>query len=104
MEFSRRTLIAMSSAALFSMKKTAPASGNTIYERGYVPCRFRQMHSHVVRPADPSNIRMNPIACLHPSPASGRYFLDLLEIPGRNRLAYAFDTPGYGESDRPATK
>ncbi len=44
------------------------------------------------------------LVCFHQSPMSGRVFRPLLEIMGRDRSVYAPDTPGFGESDPPATK
>ncbi len=76
--------------------------GDVIIERRYVDCRYGQLHIHTVRPLNPAKQTKNPILCLHPSPASGRYYRDLIADLGKDRLAIAADTPGYGESDRPS--
>ena len=98
---SRRQVLATASAISVLKMGGAMAAGDVIFKRGYVDCRFGQMHFHMAQPKDPSAVTQNPIGCLHPSPASGRYYLSLLENLGRDRVAIAFDTPGYGESDRP---
>ncbi len=72
-------------------------------ERRYVDCRYGQLHVHIARPLNPSKQTQNPIMCFHPSPASGWYFRDFIADMGRDRIAMAADTPGFGESDRPPT-
>ena len=99
---SRRNLMVSASAAGMMQVGTVMAAGDVSIQRGYVDCRYGQMHYHMARPSNPEAITQNPIGCLHPSPASGRYYLDLIEDLGRDRIAIAFDTPGYGESDRPS--
>lgn len=75
---------------------------DVIIERYYVNCRYGQLHIHSARPLNPAHQTQNPILCFHPSPASGWYYRDLIANLGRDRLAMAVDTPGYGESDRPS--
>lgn len=72
-----------------------------VIERRYVNCRYGQLHVHIARPLNPAHQTQNPILCFHPSPASGWYYRDLIANLGRDRIAIAADTPGYGESDRP---
>lgn len=74
-----------------------------VIERRYVDCRFGQLHVHIARPLNPAKQTQNPIMCFHPSPASGWYFRDFIADMGRDRIAMAADTPGFGESDRPAS-
>lgn len=102
---SRRGLIA-SAAAVLGVHGVSPASareqrGDVLIERRYVNCRYGQLHLHIARPINPAKQTKNPILCLHPSPASGWYYRDLIADLGKDRLAIAADTPGYGESDRP---
>jgi len=75
--------------------------GDVVIERRYVDCRYGQIHAHIARPLDPAKQTQNPILCFHPSPASGWYYRDLIADLGKDRIAIAIDTPGYGESDRP---
>lgn len=75
--------------------------GGVVIERRYVTCRYGQLHMHIARPLNPVRQTQNPIMCFHPSPASGWYYRDLIADLGRDRIAIAVDTPGYGESDRP---
>ncbi len=74
-----------------------------VIERRYVDCRYGQLHVHIAKPVNPSLQKHNPILCFHPSPASGWYFRDYIADMGRDRIAIAADTPGFGESDRPPT-
>lgn len=53
---------------------------------------FRQAGADGTRPA---------LLCFHISPLSSRYCEPLLMEMARDRRVIAFDTPGYGESDRP---
>jgi len=71
------------------------------YKRGYVDARFGQIHYHKAWPG-----RHTPsqpaIVFFHQNPKSAVEYEYLLKAMGSDRVALAFDTPGYGESDRPA--
>ena len=105
---SRRSALALSIASGiyavsgYSRSNAREVRGDVVIERRYVDCRFGQLHIHIAKPRDPSRQRRNPIMCFHPSPASGWYFRDFIADLGRDRIAIAADTPGFGESDRPA--
>ncbi|MDX2145822.1 MAG: alpha/beta hydrolase [Rhodospirillaceae bacterium] len=100
-ELSRRRLLATAAVASVMGARGAFAADTVSIKRRYVDCRYGQLHLHVAEPAAAKAATRNPILCMHPSPASGRYYLDLLRDLGRDRIAMASDTPGYGESDRP---
>ncbi|MCH8182920.1 MAG: alpha/beta hydrolase [Proteobacteria bacterium] len=68
--------------------------------RAYVDGRFGQLHYRIARPESPSAA---PLLCVHSSPNSGRMYAALLSRIGRDRIALAPDTPGFGESDAPST-
>jgi len=70
------------------------------YKRGYVDARFGQIHYHKAGP-DQQVPSKPPIVFFHQNPKSAVEYEYLLKEMGRDRLALAFDTPGYGESDRP---
>jgi pimeloyl-ACP methyl ester carboxylesterase len=99
-QLSRRSLMAATAMSVVATQSFAAADRVTI-KRQYADCRYGQLHMHVAQPTDAKAAKQNPILCMHPSPASGRYYLDLLQDLGRDRIAIAADTPGYGESDRP---
>jgi len=99
-DVSRRSLM-MAATAMLAPRLALAAEAVKI-KRQYVDCRYGQMHMQVAQPADAAKADQNPLMCLHPSPASGKYYLDLIRIMGSDRIAMAADTPGYGESDRPA--
>ncbi len=67
--------------------------------RHYVDGRHGQVHLRSARPAAESGRR--PLLCFHLSPVSGVVYESLLAELGRDRLAVAPDTPGYGASDAP---
>ncbi len=50
---------------------------------------------------EPGEGDKTPVALFHQNPKSAEEYRPLTERVGRDRLAIAFDTPGYGESERP---
>ncbi len=70
------------------------------YKRGYVDGRFGQMHYHIAQPASGKS-KLTPIVFFHQNPKSAYEYELLLKEMGKDRVAIAIDTPGYGESDRP---
>lgn len=81
--------------------------------RMYLPGRHGQLHlrrsgpeaamaAAVTAGASRAPAPRAPLACFHMSPMSGRIYQHLLAEMGRDRLALAFDTPGFGMSDAPA--
>jgi pimeloyl-ACP methyl ester carboxylesterase len=83
---------------------TAPAKPAVNLRRLYVDCRFGQLH---VRSAFPSNggfDELTPLVCLHQSPMSSRTFRHFLGPMATDRSVFAPDTPGFGESDPPASQ
>ena len=80
----------------------AAAEDQVIYKKGYVDARFGQIHYHMARPAKgDGDGDKTPIVFFHQNPKSAEEYRPLLDVIGRDRVAIAFDTPGYGESDRP---
>jgi pimeloyl-ACP methyl ester carboxylesterase len=74
-----------------------PAAGPGI-TRAYVNGRFGQIHIHRMEAVRTSK---TPLMCFHPTAVSGDFFRDFMLEIGKDRLALAMDTPGYGNSDRP---
>ena len=66
--------------------------------RQYVDTRWGQTHLHV---ATPGTATARPVVCFHLSPGSGRMYEAFLGEMGRDRMACAPDTAGYGYSDPP---
>ena len=66
--------------------------------RGYAKGRFGQIHYRV---SSPQKSEIIPLVMLHQSPSSGRPFESILSHMGADRLVYAVDTPGFGDSDPP---
>ncbi len=69
--------------------------------RGYADSRFGQVHFAAFRPAHASQV---PLVCCHASPVTWRSWQALMPEIGRDRLVVAFDTPGHGDSRKPATQ
>ncbi len=68
---------------------------------GYVDNRYGQLHFSIATPKRRSGLP--PLVLFHQSPNSSEEFHDLVRMLGRERIAIAIDTPGYGGSDGPAT-
>jgi pimeloyl-ACP methyl ester carboxylesterase len=69
-------------------------------ERGYAPCRFGQVHYRRAGHEGHRDDRERPpVLCFHQVPNSSQIFERFLLRIGEDRLAIAFDTPGYGMSD-----
>lgn len=70
-------------------------------KRAYVDGRYGQMHYRIAVPAQADTSEHPPIVFFHQSPSSGRPFEGLVSEMGRDRIAIAVDTPGFGDSDPP---
>src|SRR5580700_2225638 len=72
--------------------------------RGYFESRYGQLHVHNAIPPGGGFEEGTPLLCLHHTTGSGRVFERFLALAGRDRSVYAPDTPGFGESDPPASR
>jgi pimeloyl-ACP methyl ester carboxylesterase len=77
----------------------APTIGKKFVRRRFVDTRAGQVH---IRLAEPENSARVPVMLLHMSPVSSRNFVPQLERLGADRLAFAADIPGFGESEAPS--
>lgn len=113
MEFDRRAAILTAIAGLISEGASAQTAGaregsagsapppsKGLIRKAYAKSRIGQIHYRYVDP--PTDTGKPPVVFFHPNPFSGIYFNPTLEELGRDRRAIAFDSPGYGESARPA--
>jgi pimeloyl-ACP methyl ester carboxylesterase len=71
-----------------------------VVKRGYVDCRFGQLHYVHALPAK-QMARRAPLVLLHQNPSSSVEYDALLRAMGTDREVVAFDTPGNGMSDWP---
>lgn len=97
-------LSSMSVSPVFAQEKTGAASHpppplKGLVRKGYATTPLGQIHYRIVTPAKDTG--KTPVVFFHPNPFSSLYFVYMLEEMGRDRVAIAFDTPGYGESDKP---
>lgn len=69
--------------------------------RGFADVRSGQLHYRRAEPRQGQGMHA-PVVLLHQTPLSGRMFSEFLPYIASDRVAYAPDTPGYGESDAPA--
>ncbi|MDX2142439.1 MAG: alpha/beta hydrolase [Rhodospirillaceae bacterium] len=94
--------LAATAAALMTVPQRGfaqtPTTPNAKFKRGYVDGPFGQIHYRYVRPGAST---LTPLVCLHASPLSGIVYETWIEEMGRDRPAFAPDTPGYGSSDTP---
>lgn len=59
-----------------------------------------QLHYRRAEPIDRAKLTSAlPVLCLHQTPNSSQVFVEFMEELGRDRIVYAVDTPGLGESD-----
>jgi pimeloyl-ACP methyl ester carboxylesterase len=77
-------------------KTPGPLKG--LVRKGYVDSTTGQIHYRIVTPATATK---TPIVFLPPNPSTSLYFAYMMEDLGNDRVAMAFDLPGYGASDRP---
>lgn len=98
-----KQLILISSILSF-LCVNAYAGENIITKRGYVDAPLGQIHFYKAQPLDKSQITKTPLICFHPNPTSGDYYKDFIVSMAKNRIVFALDTPGYGNSDGPAKK
>ena len=66
-------------------------------ERRYIDGRFGQMHLYMARPE--TDAGRPPLVCFHMSPYSSVIYESFLAEMGKDRLAIAVDSPGFGNSD-----
>lgn len=78
----------------------AADASDVVAKRGYADSRFGQIHFHSFAPATGPGPK-TPIAFFHQNPRSAVDMEPLTSELGKDRLVLAFDTPGYGLSDRP---
>jgi pimeloyl-ACP methyl ester carboxylesterase/catechol 2,3-dioxygenase-like lactoylglutathione lyase family enzyme len=80
----------------------APADAARAVEqrRAFVDTRWGQMHVRRAAPVAATGARP-PLVLLHMSPLSGRMFDAIQPRLAEDRVMYAPDTPGYGDSDAP---
>lgn len=69
--------------------------------REFIDTSDGQIHVRVSRPQTTS---LPPLLLLHQSPASSLTYQEILPYLGRDRITIAIDTPGFGESFRPAAE
>lgn len=86
------------SAALTN--NTSGGAAAATIRRGFFDGRFGQLHYRRAVPAAAVGLKP-PLVLLHQTPLSGRMFTEIMPVLARDRVVYALDTPGYGESDAP---
>ncbi len=79
----------------------AGVAGNVVVRRGFFDGPTGQLHIRRAAPLTTAG-NLTPVVLLHQSPLSGRMFSELLPVLAADRVVYAPDTPGYGESAAPA--
>ncbi len=80
--------------------------------RGFVDIADGQIHFRAARPSatrrgagsHAAAVAQTPLVCLHQSPFSSLTYQEILPLLARGRETVALDTPGFGESFRPARK
>jgi pimeloyl-ACP methyl ester carboxylesterase len=71
-------------------------------DRGFTRVGYGQLHYRVARPFNDASLSgAPPVLCLHQTPNSSQVFIEFMTHLARDRVVYAVDTPGLGESDLP---
>jgi len=65
--------------------------------RQYFETPGGQIHGYHLASQEPA--KQPNLVCLHPAPASGTYYANLMPLVNEQRDVYALDYPGYGGSD-----
>jgi pimeloyl-ACP methyl ester carboxylesterase/catechol 2,3-dioxygenase-like lactoylglutathione lyase family enzyme len=73
------------------------------WRRSFVDTRWGQLHVRRAAPAAAAGARP-PVVLLHMTPLSGRMFDAVQPQLATDRVVYAPDTPGYGDSDAPPAR
>jgi pimeloyl-ACP methyl ester carboxylesterase len=95
----RRTVMAgVAAGAVATTFPAARAQTSTKFRRAYADGPYGQIHYRYVLAKGSSK---TPLICLHASPMSGIVYENWIEEMGKDRNAFAPDTPGYGGSDTP---
>lgn len=99
---SRRTVLAASLALAPAAAIALPDPKAPSIKRRYIDGAYGQIH---VREAAAKGAETGPpLVLMHQSPLSGRMFDKFMPYLAVCRRVIAADTPGYGESDRPAAR
>ena len=70
-------------------------------ERAFTAVDYGQLHYRVATPKDPTLNNHRPVVCFHQTPNSSQVFIEFMAQLAQDRVVYAIDTPGLGESDLP---
>lgn len=93
--------------ALMACASSAPSQESALniqpdrVTRLFVDGTYGQVHVRIASP--PQNIAPRPsLVLFHPSPYSSSFYVEFMREMAKDRWVIAMDTPGYGDSDRPA--
>ncbi len=90
---------ALAALAPETMKGAPPPPLKGLIRKAYADSTWGQIHYRYVAPK--ADAKKTPVVFFHPNPFSGAYFNYSMEELGKDRMAIAFDSPGYGESAKP---
>lgn len=93
-------LLELNQRSTAAAETASTGSGVPEIRRRYVDYRYGQLHLREVIPAK-RIISQPPLLLFHQTPLSSRMFEAILPELAKDRIVYALDTPGYGESSAP---
>lgn len=73
-------------------------------ERDFVMTGAGQLHFRRAAPSDPAASVAIPVLCLHQTPNSSQVFIEFMTELAKDRVVFAVDTPGLGQSDKPLSQ
>ncbi|MFK7955279.1 MAG: alpha/beta fold hydrolase [Lysobacterales bacterium] len=86
-------------AAPFDRERVGESS--VVIERDFATVGYGQLHYRIARPKNAQAVRFHPVVCFHQTPNSSQVFIELMTKLATDRVVYALDTPGLGQSDLP---
>lgn len=93
------TMVPRAMAAPFQRERIGDAP--ILMERGFVKVSYGQLHYRRAAPLDKKQIKHRPVICFHQTPNSSQIYVEFMAELARDRIVYAVDIPGLGESDLP---
>lgn len=81
--------------------REATGSDGVIVERNFLRLPHGQLHFRTAAPRDAKAAVCTPVILLHQSPKSGKQMVKLMTKLASDRVCYAPDFPGFGDSDPP---
>ena len=96
------TIASVGSAAAAPFDRSRVDASAVKLERDFATVGYGQLHFRRAEPIEfAGQVSANPVLCLHQTPSSSQVFVEFMGELAQDRIVFAVDTPGLGESDLP---